>query len=249
MEIKMAKETTGITAELYKAIIAIVDERVKEIRVTREDFDELKGTVRELAQAQVELKGTVKELAQAQVELKGTVRELAQAQARTEKRVEELAQAQARTEKRVEELAQAQARTERALTNLAQQVGRMSDTLGYGLEDLGHWVLPAYFERTYGITGVERCIRKFIKVDRRELEVNLYAEGKRNGEAIVLLGESKNRIGRAEVKDFVARLKALEGVVSKPTFRFLFGYWAHPSAERLARENSIEVISSYQLTR
>ena len=189
----MAEETRGITAELYRTLITIVDERVKEIRVTREDFDELRGIVRELAQAQT--------------------------------------------------------RTEKALTNLAQQVGRMTDTLGYGLEDLGHWVLPAYFERTYGITGVERCTRKFIKVNRREVEVNLYAEGKRNGEAIVLLGESKNRIGQTEVKNFVARLRELESAFDKPAFRFLFGYWAHPTAERLARENGIEVISSYQLTR
>ncbi|MCL0103975.1 hypothetical protein M1O51_05170, partial [Dehalococcoidia bacterium] len=149
----------------------------------------------------------------------------------------------------VGELAQAQARTEKAVANLAHPLGRMSDTLGYGLEDLGEWVLPAYFERAYGITGVERCIRRFIKVDRKEVEVNLYAEGKRNGEAVVLLGESKNRIGRTEVKKFVAHLRVLERVLDKPAFRFLFGFWAHPSAERLARENNIEVISSYQLTR
>lgn len=125
----------------------------------------------------------------------------------------------------------------------------MTGTLGYGLEDLGQWVLPAYFERTYSISGVKRCTRKFIKVNRREVEINLYAKGKRNGETIVLLGESENRIGRTEVKNFVASLKVLESVLDKPTFHFLFGYWAHPSAEKLARENGIEVISSYQLTR
>jgi hypothetical protein len=45
----------GVSADLYKAITAIVDDRVKEIRVTREDSDELRGVVRELAQAQQEL--------------------------------------------------------------------------------------------------------------------------------------------------------------------------------------------------
>jgi len=89
----------GLTAEMYRAVIAVVDERVDAIRVTRQDFNRLNRTVGELAQAQ---------------------RELAQAQARTEKRVEELAQAQARTEKRVEELAQAQMRTE-------EQVGRLEE--------------------------------------------------------------------------------------------------------------------------
>ena len=33
----------GITAEVYKAIITIEDDRVKEIKVTREDFDVLKS--------------------------------------------------------------------------------------------------------------------------------------------------------------------------------------------------------------
>jgi len=51
----------------------------------------------------------------------------------------------------------------------------MTDTVGYGLRDLGRWVLPACFERTYSITGGERCTRKFIKLNRREVETNLYA--------------------------------------------------------------------------
>ncbi|MCL0029960.1 hypothetical protein M1N19_03245, partial [Dehalococcoidia bacterium] len=42
---EMAEALKGITAELYEAMIAVVDERVKEIRVTREDFSELKGIV------------------------------------------------------------------------------------------------------------------------------------------------------------------------------------------------------------
>ncbi|MCL0073603.1 hypothetical protein M1O50_01755 [Dehalococcoidia bacterium] len=336
----MAEALKGITAELYEAMIAVVDERVKEIRVTREDFSELKGIVgdlahshnqlrevvtelaqghRELVQSHNELREVVTELAHSHNELREVVTELAHSHNELREVVTELAHshnelrevvtelahshnelrevvtelahshnelrevvtelahshnelrevvtelahshnelrgavtelAHSHNELRgaVGELAQAQARTEKAVANLAHQVGRMSDTLGYGLEDLGEWVLPAYFERAYGITGVERCIRRFIKVDRKEVEVNLYAEGKRNGEAVVLLGESKNRIGRTEVKKFVAHLRVIERVLDKPAFRFLFGFWAHPSAERLARENNIEVISSYQLTR
>ena len=42
----------GVTAELYKVIVSIVDDRVKEIRVTREDFDELRRALNELAGAQ-----------------------------------------------------------------------------------------------------------------------------------------------------------------------------------------------------
>ena len=111
----MAEAISGITAELYHAIVAVVDERVREIRVTREDFHALKEVVQQLAEAQ-------QELAQAQVRteqrldrLEASVEKLAQAQVRTEQRldrleasVEKLAQAQVRTEQQVSKLAQAQ---------------------------------------------------------------------------------------------------------------------------------------------
>ncbi|MCK4736734.1 MAG: hypothetical protein KAT65_30040 [Methanophagales archaeon] len=106
-------ETAAITPELYNTIVTIVDDRTKDIRVSREDFNELRSIVTDLASAQ---------------------RELAHAQAKTEERVgrledavERLAQAQARTEVRVEELAEAQRSTEEALKELAMQVGKLSD--------------------------------------------------------------------------------------------------------------------------
>ena len=45
MELQMA-------AEVYKTIIAIVDKRVKEIKVTRKDFDHLEAVVSDLTEAQ-----------------------------------------------------------------------------------------------------------------------------------------------------------------------------------------------------
>ncbi len=101
----MQGEVRGVTAELYEAIVAIVDHRVAEIKVTRQDFDELKSVVKELAEAQKE------------------------------------------TDKSLQELALAQARTENELRYLARQVGVISDTLGFGLEDIAKVVLPGYLER------------------------------------------------------------------------------------------------------
>ena len=98
----------GLTAEMYRAVIAVVDERVDAIRVTRQDFNRLNRTVGELAQAQ---------------------RELAQAQARTEKRVEELAQAQMRTEEQVGRLEEGQIAMQGAIRDLAQAQGRTEERL------------------------------------------------------------------------------------------------------------------------
>ncbi|MFN4219134.1 MAG: hypothetical protein ACK4HB_07660 [Candidatus Bipolaricaulia bacterium] len=126
--------TQGITPELYRAVIAIVDDRLKEIRVTREDFDRLTQTVAQLAQAQARTEQRLEELAQAQARTEQRLDQLAQAQARTEQRLEELAQAQARTEQRLDQLAQAQARTDAAVRELAEAQRRTDQRL----EELAH---------------------------------------------------------------------------------------------------------------
>ncbi len=131
----------SLTGDLYKAIVTIIDERVREIRVTREDFDALTGAVKDLAAAQVRteallesLAAKVEQLAQAQVQMQQRldslsmkVEQLAEAQARTEARLEELAAAQARTEKRLEEVAAAQAKTEARLDSLTAKVEQLAE--------------------------------------------------------------------------------------------------------------------------
>ncbi len=131
---------SGIDEKTYRAIVAVVDRRMREIRVTRKDFDALKSAVTELAQAQKRteqrldsLAQKVEELAEAQKRTEERVEELAQAQKRTEERVEELAQAQKRTEERVEELAQAQKRTEERVEELAEAQKRTEERV----EELG----------------------------------------------------------------------------------------------------------------
>jgi uncharacterized phage infection (PIP) family protein YhgE len=109
-----------ITPALKKKIIEIVDERIREAHVTREDFSELKAIVRDLAEAQ---KRTEEKLAN----LTERVDELAEAQKRTEIKVEELAEAQKRTEERLEELAEAQKKTEEKLANLTERVDELAE--------------------------------------------------------------------------------------------------------------------------
>ncbi|MDH7554668.1 MAG: hypothetical protein QHH74_13550, partial [Spirochaetota bacterium] len=87
-----------ITPQIKKKIIEIIDERIGQVHVTKEDFSELKSIVRDLAEAQ-------KRTEEAQQRTEKRLEELAEAQKRTE-------EAQQRTEKRLGELAEAQQRTE-----------------------------------------------------------------------------------------------------------------------------------------
>jgi exonuclease VII small subunit len=233
----------GLTAEMYRAVVAIVDDRVKEIRVVREEFDSLRQAVSELAQAQARTEKRVGRLEEA-------VERLAQAQARTDASVRELTQAQARTDAAVRELAQAQARTDAAVRELAKQVGALAETVGFGLEDVAKLVLPPYLERHYGLKLVgppsEELTRRFFEVEGRLVEVNLYGEGRRNGQPVVVLGEVKSRIGGGEVHEFAADLVPLEPLVKGEVVRVMFGYYIHPSALEAATGYNILLVASYQ---
>jgi hypothetical protein len=231
MKMSAKGETAAITPELYNAIVTIVDDRTKDIRVTREDFNELRAIVTDLASAQ---------------------RELAHAQAKTEERVgrledavERLAQAQAKTEVRVEELAEAQRSTEEALKELAMQVGKLSDNIGFSLEDVAKVVLPGYLERHLHIY-VDDLDRRFFFVDGKEVEINLYGVGKRDGKEITILGEVKSRIYEREVNKFIRDVATVLPVITGEVLKVMFGYLVHPYAAKRAEAEDVILVASYQ---
>ncbi|MGC9025896.1 MAG: hypothetical protein ACP5NB_13880, partial [Chloroflexia bacterium] len=54
MEVAMVEPRPlyGMTEELYRAVVALVDDRMREIRVLRSDFDRLEAALQTLAEAQ-----------------------------------------------------------------------------------------------------------------------------------------------------------------------------------------------------
>ncbi len=293
-------ESSGqqLTPELYKTIIAIVDQRVAEIKVSREEFDELKSAMTELAKAQARTEARidslaerieelteaqkrtdarvdtlaqrleelaeaqkrtearVEELAQAQKRTEARVEELAEAQKRTEARVEELAEAQKRTEARVEELAQAQKKTEEVLhgvikeqKNMKKEIGGLSATIGYTLENRAISKLPAILQKDFGI-HIDLMDRRFIEYpDGQEEEINIYGEGRSNGDQIYIIGESKSQLGRKDVDKFYKRIGRLETLFRGKIIPVLVTHLVRPKVERyaLGKIKDLLIYKSYQL--
>jgi len=122
----------GLTAEMYRAVVAIVDDRMKEIRVVRQEFDRLveahartEAALNRLSEAQARTEAALNRLTEAQAQyqeasearfarIEATLDQLVKAQAQMEARLRELAEAQAQTEARVRELAEAQERYQEA---------------------------------------------------------------------------------------------------------------------------------------
>ena len=228
----------SLTPELYDIIVKIVDDRVKEIKVTREAFDKLSETVAELVEAQKRTDEQINKLIEVQKRSEERL-------TRLEKTVAELAEAQKRSEERLTRLENAVDKLSEATAQLSRSVGSLSATIGFGLEDIARVVVPGWLLRHENIV-VDDLERKFIEVDGKLIEVNLYGEGTKDGERITVVGECKTRIYESEVKKFVRTLsdvkKALKG---QKIYPLMFGFLIHPSAEGIAKKHGITLIVSY----
>jgi len=231
---------------------------------TEERVGRLEEVVAQLVEAQARmeervgrLEEAVAQLAEAQARteervgrLEEGVAQLVEAQARMEERVgrleevvAQLAEAQARTEARVEELAKAQISMQEAVRALAQQVGRLSEAVGFTLEDLAREVTPAYLAQHYGIQ-VGELERRFFTLDGEEVEVDLYGEGWREGEPVVVIGEVRSRIHGRDVEAAVRRAQELKAQLIGAPIVVLFGFVIHPLAKEVAKRLGAIVISS-----
>ena len=193
-----------INAKLYEFIVKVVEDKVKDIRVTREEFDKLVAAVNKLAEAQ----------------------------ARTEERLNELAII-------VEKLAV-------AIGELRREVGRLSETIGFSLEDIARVVLPGWLYRHLSVE-VEELERKFLTIDGKEIEVNLYGEGLRKGMRVIIVGEAKSRIYGRDVNRFYSEIyKPIADKSKTKAIGILFGYLIHPSAKQRAEKLGLYTVASYQ---
>ncbi|MDI9570479.1 MAG: hypothetical protein QM278_07125 [Pseudomonadota bacterium] len=181
-------------------------------------------------------------------ELRDIVRELAAAQQRTEARLEELAAAQQRTEARLEELAAAQQKTEKGLHELVlehretrRQLGGLSQSVGYILEDRIIPQIGVYARRQFGI--------EVSLVDRRNLiyengeydELNIYAEGMKEGRPVFLIGECKSQPGKRDLDRFAKLIARVRRHLSGEVQALMVGYQIAPAVEDYARTRHPEI--------
>jgi len=237
----------AISMAVYNTIRQIVDERIdtfkeriEEIRVERKDFDELKGEVTKLTISVDRLAEAQAETGQKVGRLEESMAKLAEAQAKTEQKV-------GRLEESVDKLAVAQAKTEQAIKHLSINISGLSDTIGFGLEDIARTVVPGYLERHENIY-IEELQRGFIEVDGVEREIDLFGECNRDGETILIIGEVKSRIYEGEVKKFVSNVinPIRKSEKERRIYPLMFGYVIHPSAQRLAKAEGVHLVASYQ---
>jgi len=131
-------EAHGLSAELYNTVVAIsrysAEQLVKEIKVTREDFNRLEERVEEIVKAQLKTDESIRKLTEAQARTEArldrvetAIERLAEAQARTDESIKKLFEAQARTDESIKKLFEAQARTEARLDRVEAAIERLAE--------------------------------------------------------------------------------------------------------------------------
>jgi chemotaxis protein histidine kinase CheA len=197
-----------------------------------------------LVERQDALEKAVEMLIKRQNALEGAFQKLVERHDSLERAVQKLTERHDSLELAFQKLVEAQTRTEEALQELSRQVGRLSDTIGFGLEDIARVVVPGWLYRHEGIE-LENLTRKFIKVNGEELEINLYGEGSKGGVKITILGEARSRIYSSDVENFDKLVEKVKRFIPNNVYKLMFGYYVHPSAEQEARKRGITLIASY----
>jgi predicted nuclease with TOPRIM domain len=179
------EEFRGLTAEMYQAIVAIVDDRLREVRVTREGFERLEGAIARLAEAQAHTVERVGYLETRLDRVETALIRLAEAQARTEERVgsleqamRRLAEAQARTEERVGSL-------EQAMRRLAEAQARTEERVG-SLEQATRQLAEAQARTEERVGSLEQATRQLAEAQARtEAQLGRLAQAQARTEAVL----------------------------------------------------------------
>jgi hypothetical protein len=213
------EEFRGLTAEMYQAIVAIVDDRLREVRVTREGFERLEGAIARLAEAQT----------------------------RTEERVGRLETRMDRVEAALERLAEAQVRTEAALQQLARQVGGLSETVGGDIEDIAYIVLYDVLKREFGwdVGVLERSWQQW---NGEPEEINIFGRASdpaHPDRAIWIVGEAKHNLTLREAERFAQQVERAQQHLGGQVYAVCFAYRARPEVRDRLRELGIPLLFSY----
>ncbi len=221
--------------------------------VRADDFNELKGIVKELAEAQQRTEQRVEDLAETQQRTEQRVEELAEAQQRTEQRVEELAEAQQRTEQRVEELAESQQHTEHALQQLARQmgglarqVGGMSDRMGGDLEEVAAIMVHDVLEREFG-WQIDELDRAWQMWNGEEEESDVFGQAHdplRPDTTLWIVGEVKFNLTIRDVERFTFLLARAARHLEGEIVPVCFSYRVRPSVREATKMAGYHLVLS-----
>ncbi len=226
----------NITPEIYKLINDLVEDKIKELKIQREEFESLKAAVDRLTESHEralerlsKLETTVEELVKVQERVLERLDKVEERLDRLEDIVEELAKAQKRSEERIDRL-------EKAVAELAKAQRRTEERVDK-LEKIVEELALAQKKAEERLSKVEERLDKVEeRLDRLEKVVEELAKAQKRSEeridslekAVEELAEAQKRLEAAiekltgKMEEFERHLMALGarwGFLSEESFR------------------------------
>ena len=234
-----------------------IDERLARlVQVTEQHSEQIARLVQVTEQHSVqiaELRATTERHSE---QIAENTRAIAELRAVVEKHSEQIAEntrAIERLERVVEDLVKAEQRLTRRTDDIARQLGGMAMDLGYLLENDAYESLPPLLERDYGVRVLTPLTRDFVEDNKgNEYEVNIFGEGERDGERVLIVGECKTQLSRQEIDRFLRRkIKPVQRIFSgRAVFPVMVGHAVtSKQVQRYAQERGVAVYLSYQFRR
>ena len=204
--------------------------------VTKAKFNELKEIVHELGKS-------VAELVEAQKRTEKAIRRLTERMEKAEERLDKL-------EKIVQELAEAQKKTEEEIRKLTlglsrtrRELGGLARSVAYALENEAYRHLPAFLKEYHNLEVLDRFVRTYLDDE----EINIFARARRNGEEVLLVGETALKLESAgKLKQLQRKIKLVEKHWGRPVIPLLVTHFAHPKVLEKAKKAGILVIQSFE---
>jgi len=242
--IHMKKKFEDVFKKNQASVLAeVITDAYSEL-VKTSDFNELKGIVKELAEAQNRTEARVEELAEAQNRTEARVGELAEAQ-------KDLVEAQKRTEIKVGELADDMKVLAISLDRTRGELGGLSRSVSYGFENEAYRMLPKFLKKTYGI----EIKRKLVRAEIAGKEINVFGVARKNGQDAILVGEVKLRLDdrrkKRGQKDVFAELEEKVEAVrqeykKEQIVKILVTHYATKGFMKKAEKKGVVVVQSFE---
>ncbi|MCL0077595.1 hypothetical protein M1N61_00780 [Peptococcaceae bacterium] len=227
VSIALIKKLDKVDAPLREVLFAMLEEMEKQgaqrdEQVTKREFNELKGIVKELAEAQ---KRTEQEVAK-----------LASSLERTQQEVAKLASSLEKTQQEVAKLAIGLDRTRR-------EVGGLSRSVAYALENESYRHLPVFLKEKHDIEVTQKIIRTFVD----EEEINIFAKARRDGKEVLLVGEAVLKLDDAsKLKQVWRKVGAVKEEMGGEVVPIIVTHFAKPGVLERAQRAGILVVQSFE---
>ena len=180
--------------------------------------------------------------------LEKIVGELALAQKRTEEALRTLTATVGDMKKDLGDMKKDLGDVKKGLGDVRKQVGGLSMTVGYGLEDKLFPYVRDFVKKEFGAEMTVTDRRNLIYPDGKHDEINIYAEGTKDGHTLFIIGECKAQPGKKDFDRMDQMLVRVRKAVNGDIHPFLVGYHFSPDVEAYAKKTypHIRICKSFE---